>query len=165
MMTSSILIAAGFIVAQALPAGPQTIVTEVAPEALPAAVVSVVLASSPGLTVTGAERKEREGRVYFDVAGTRPDGAEIELDVQQIADGYSVVEIQRDMTFDQMPPAVQAAAERATGGVAPARIIESVQQDGAAIFELFAAGQPLEPAIEVRWSNEQATLLTERWPH
>jgi len=164
-MTVSILIAAGYILVQALPAGPPTVVTNVAPEALPPEVARVAQASSPGLTITAVERKEREDRVYFDVAGTRPDGAEIELDIQQTDEGYAVVEVQRDVAFDQMPPAVQAAARQATGGTAPVRIIESVQQDGSVIFELFAAGQPLEPAVEVRWAAGQAVVLTERWPH
>ncbi|HRO03120.1 MAG TPA: hypothetical protein PLS69_05905, partial [Terricaulis sp.] len=37
----------------------------------------------PGFTMTEAERKEREGRVYFDVEGVRADGGEAEIDVLQ----------------------------------------------------------------------------------
>ncbi|MNH55778.1 hypothetical protein D3C85_411460 [compost metagenome] len=149
----------------ALPQGPHTIITSLTPAELPSALTAKVLAASPGLTITGAERKEREDRIYFDVAGQRPDGAEIELDVQQINDGFDIVEIQRDLTFDEMPEPVRALTATALGQVRPARIIESVQKDGIAIFELFAPGQPAEPSAEIRFAGGEAKLLTERWPH
>ena len=149
----------------ALPQGPHTTITSLTPAELPPALTAQVLATSPGLTITGAERKQREDRVYFDVAGQRPDGAEIEFDVQQIDDRFDIVEIQRDLTFDEMPEPVRALTATALGQVRPARIIESVQKDGIAIFELFAPGQPAEPSAEIRFTGGEAKLLTERWPH
>lgn len=149
----------------ALPQGPHTIITPLTPTELPPALTARVLAASPGLTITGAERKEREDRIYFDVAGQRPDGAEIELDVQQIDGDFDIVEIQRDLAFDDMPEPVRALTASALGQNRPARIIESVQKDGVAIFELFAPGQPSEPSAEVRFENGEAKFLTERWPH
>jgi len=80
-----------------LPQGPHTIITPLVPAELPPTLTARVLSASPGLTITSAERKEREGRIYFDVAGQRPDGAEIELDVQQINGDFDIVEIQRDL--------------------------------------------------------------------
>lgn len=149
----------------ALPQGPHTIITPLTPAELPPALTAEVLAAAPGLTITGAERKQREDRIYFDVAGRRPDGAEIELDVQQINDRFDVVEIQRDLAFDDMPEPVRALTATALGQVRPARIIESVQKDGITIFELFAPGQPIEPSAEIRFADGEARLLTERWPH
>lgn len=148
-----------------LPQGPHTTITPLTPAELPPALTARVLAASPGLTITGAERKEREDRIYFDVAGQRPDGAEIELDVQQIDGDFDIVEIQRDMTFNDMPAAVRALTETALGQNRPVRIIESVQKDGLVIFELFAAGQPAEPSVEIRYEGGEARLLTDRWPH
>lgn len=148
-----------------LPQGPHTTITPLTPAELPPALTARVLAASPGLTITGAERKEREDRIYFDVAGQRPDGAEIELDVQQIDGDFDIVEIQRDMTFNDMPAAVRALTETALGQNRPVRIIESVQKDGLIIFELFAAGQPAEPSVEIRYEDGEARLLTDRWPH
>lgn len=149
----------------ALPQGPHTIITPLTPAELPPALIAQVLAASPGLTITGAERKEREDRIYFDVAGQRPDGAEIELDVQQIDGRFDIVEIQRDLAFEEMPKPVRALTASALGQARPERIIESVQKDGIAIFELFAPGQPAEPSAEIRFADGEAQFLTERWPH
>jgi hypothetical protein len=45
------------------------------------------------------------------------------------------------------------------------RVIESTQNDGAVIYELFAPGQPKTPALEVSWKDGKAKVLTEAWPH
>lgn len=148
-----------------LPQGPHTTITPLSAAELPPGLTEAVLTASPGLVITGGERKEREDRIYFDVAGLRPDGAEIELDIQQIDGGFDIVEIQRDLAFDDMPEPVRALTATALGQVRPARIIESVQKDGIAIFELFAPGQPAEPSAEIRFADGEARLLTERWPH
>lgn len=148
-----------------LPPGPETRIAAVTPADLPPALAALVQQTVPGMTVAEVERKEREGRVYYDIEGARPDGPEVELDVQQTGDRFEVVEIQRDVAFADMPPAVQAAARAATGAFAPQRIIESRQMDDSVIYELFADGQPAEPAMEVRVKNGEAEVLTERWPH
>ena len=44
-------------------------------------------------------------------------------------------------------------------------MIESVQEDGAVIYELFREGQPGEPAAEVKLVDGKAELLTERWAY
>lgn len=149
----------------ALPQGPPTTITPLAPAELPPALTARVVAASPGLVITGAERKEREGRIYFDVAGQRPDGSEIELDVQQTDDVFDIVEIQRDLAFDDMPGPVRTLAATALGSDRPARIIESVQKDGVVIYELFAPEQPTEPSAEIRYAGGEAGFLAERWPH
>lgn len=148
-----------------LPPGPETQVTTVSPADLPPALAALVQQTVPGMTVAEVERKEREDRVYYDVEGTRPDGSEVELDIQQIGDRFEVVEIQRDVAFGDMPAAAQTAARAATGAFAPERIIESAQTDGSVIYELFAPSQPAEPAMEVRVKDGKAEILTERWPH
>ena len=149
----------------ALPPGPETQISDVAPADLPPALGALIQQTVPGMTVAEVERKEREGRVYYDVEGARPDGSEVELDIQQTGDRFEVVEIQRDVAFADMPQAVQTTARAATGAFAPERIIESRQMDGSVIYELFAVGQPAEPAMEVRVRDGKAEVLTERWPH
>jgi len=148
-----------------LPAGPETEAAPVAIADLPPAVAALVQQTIPGMTITEVERKAREGRVYYDVEGARPGGEAVELDIQQTGDRFEVVEIQRDIAFADMPAPVQAAARAATGAFAPARIIESRQTDDSVIYELFAPGQPAEPAMEVRLKDGKAEVLTERWPH
>ncbi|MNJ01322.1 hypothetical protein D3C73_1609250 [compost metagenome] len=64
-----------------------------------------------------------------------------------------------------MPDPVRALTATALGQARPERIIESVQTNGIVIFELFAPGQPVEPAAEIRFENGKASLLSKRWPH
>jgi len=145
--------------------GAETQISTVSPADLSPALTALIQQTVPGMTVAEVERKAREGRVYFDVEGSRPDGSEVELDIQQIGDRFEVVEIQRDIPFDDMPETVQTAARSATGAFAPERIIESRQTDGSVIYELFAPGRRDEPAMEVRVRDGKAEVLTERWPH
>ncbi len=145
--------------------GPDTNVSEVAADGLPAPLAALIEQTVPGMKVSEAERKEREGRVYFDVEGTRPDGSEVELDIIQEGEAFRVVEIQRDIAFADAPAAVIAAARAAPGFFEPQRVIESRQTDGTVIYELFAPGRSDEPAMEVSLKDGRAQLLTERWAH
>lgn len=137
----------------------------VAASAVPAEVLAVVKAAQPSMTIQEAELKEREGRRYYDVEGTLPGGAEIELDLLETPKGWEVVETQRDLPWGDAPHPVHAAAAAPTKGVAPARVIESRQIDGMIIYELFAPGQPKSPAVEISWKDGVAKVLTETWPH
>ena len=153
------------IVTLALVLAGQASAQTVSASAVPADVAAAVKAAQPQMTITEAERKDRDGRRYYDVEGTLPGGGEIELDLLQTAKGWEVVETQRDIAWDQAPGPVQTAAAGPTKGVAPARVIESRQNDGVVIYELFAPGQPKDPAVEVSWKDGVAKVLTERWPH
>lgn len=144
---------------------PATIITPTAAARLPEAVRAAVLEARPGMTIAGAELKEREGRRYYDVEGT-VDGAEIELDLLETPEGWRVVEIQRDLPWSAVPAPVHAAAATERAGFVPVRVIESVQaDDGSIVYELFADGQPATPALEVRVRDGAAEVLTEAWPH
>ncbi|HVL42068.1 MAG TPA: hypothetical protein VM348_07920 [Brevundimonas sp.] len=127
---------------------------------------AVVLIARPGMIISEAELKERDGRRYYDVEGRMPDGSDIELDLLETPSGWKVVEIQRDLAWNRVPAGVRTAAEGARAGFAPVRVIESVQaDDGAVIYELFAEGQPATPALEVRAHDGQTEVLKEAWPH
>lgn len=150
-----------------LSAGPETMIRNVSAVDLPAGLAELVEATVPGMTIVEAERKEREGRIYYDVEGTRPDGSEVEIDVLQAADGkLTAVEVQRDIDWAMAPAPVRAAAAAKKDAFAPERVIESRQvESGATIYELFAPGRKDEPAMEVRWQNDKADVLGERWAH
>lgn len=148
-----------------LPAGPVTSASSVAAEALPPALRAVAEKSVPGMIIGEAERKEREGRVYYDIEGRRPDGSAVELDVLQDGADYRLVEIQRDIAWADAPAAAQAAAKAQKGAFAPERVIESTQIDGSVIYELLAPGRKAEPAMEVKMAGGKAEVLTERWEH
>lgn len=150
-----------------LPEGPETAISNVATAELPAGLAELVEATVPGMTIAEAERKEREGRIYYDVEGSRADGSEIEIDVLQGADGkLSAVEVQRDIDWATAPAEVRAAAAAKKDAFTPERVIESRQVEGGAlIYELFAPGRKDEPAMEVRWQGGKAEVLGERWAH
>jgi hypothetical protein len=149
----------------AMAAVPETRITKVAAADLPPAVVAVVQKAAPGLRIVEAELKEREDRRYFDVEGVLPDGAEIEFDLLETAGAWTIVETQRDIAWTATPQPVRDAAVKAAPKVAPVRVIESSQNDGRVIYELFAEGQPKTPALEVSWKGGVAKVLTEAWPH
>ncbi|UDF02662.1 hypothetical protein [Asticcacaulis sp. AND118] len=138
------------------------VITELTAAELPEGVTRVVRAAVPGMTIAEAQRKERDGRVYFDVEGKRSDGSEVELDVLEEAGAFKVVEIQRDIAWNTAPALVQAAAGKA---IVPVRVIESAQPDGTIIYELFAEGKPAKPSLEVKWKDGKAEVLTQEWPH
>jgi hypothetical protein len=148
----------------ALADGPKTKITEVAPKDLPAAVVAVVKAAAPAMTIKEAELKERADRRYYDVEGVMPDGSEIEFDLLEKNGAWEVVETQRDIAWASAPKLVRDTA--ASGkAITPVRVIESKQTDGMVIYELFAAGKPDDPSMEVSLKDGKAKVLTEVWPH
>jgi hypothetical protein len=142
-----------------------TTVTKVDAANLPPDLVAAVTGAIPGMQIEGAERKEREDRVYYDVEGRRPDGSEVELDVLQEGNNYTVVEIQRDISWDEAPEVARAAAAASQKTFEPVRVIESTQTDGSVIYELFAEGAPEKPSLEVRVIEGKAEVLEEEWLH
>jgi hypothetical protein len=120
------------------------------------------------MSFTEAEAEVRDGRNYYDLAGRLPDGSEIELDLLKEPKGWTVVETQRDIAFASAPEPVRAASLKADPSFAPARVIESRQNDGVVIYELFGpqpqnGGEPRK--IEVKYDGKEAELLTEEWAH
>lgn len=153
------------LLALALAPAVDTKITPVAAKDLPAAVVAVVKGAAPGMTIKEAELKERENRRYFDVEGVMPDGSEIEFDLLEKDGAWSIVETQRDIAWADAPKLVRDAAAASGKAITPVRVIESKQNDGMVIYELFAAGKPKEPSMEVSFKDGQAKVLSEVWPH
>ena len=145
--------------------GIPTTTTEVEVADLPPDLLTLVANAVPGIKVDGAERKERDGRVYYDVEGKRADGTEVELDVLKEPTGYSIVEIQRDIPWSEAPEFVRSAAAASEKAFEPVRVIESKQTDGSVIYELFAQGAPEKPSLEVRAVGNKAEVLEEEWMH
>ena len=142
--------------------GPAAEIDEIAEADLPQGVRDAVLARVPGIKIAEAERKERDGKIFFDVEGMRPDGSPVELDLIEEAGAWRVVEMQRDIAWADAPAPVRAAAGAPADAFAPARVIESTQEDGTIVYELFAAGKADEPAAEVNWKDGKAVLRTTR---
>lgn len=145
-----------------LPEGPDTEITAV-DENIPEGIRAAALAKIEGMVIAEVERKERDGMVFYDVEGTRPDGSEVELDMLEEDGVYTVVEVQRDMAWSDVPADARRAAP--DNLFTPVRVIESVQNDGAVIYELFEDGKPKEPAAEIMVKDGEAKMLTERWKY
>ena len=139
---------------------------ETALEAVPEAVLAAAQAAKPDLEISMAEYERRDGREYYDIGGTLPDGSELELDMMLGDPGWIVVEIQRDITMDLTPAVVGAALAAHSPDWRPDRIIESDQGDGVIIYEFFGPGNGDEPLkIEVKLEGEEAQVLADEWAH
>lgn len=138
--------------------------TDVPVAEVPEPVLAAARAAREGVTITEAEAETRDGRRYFDIGGTLPDGTEIEFDVMEDGGTWRVVETQRDMAFAAVPEPVRAAH---TAGFTPGRVIESTQADGIVIYELFGeqGGNPEGRKVEIKWDGRRAEVLEEEWAH
>ena len=134
---------------------------------LPEAVLAAARQAEPGFKPAEAERETREGRHYFDVGGTLADGSEVEFDIMEEGGQWRVVETQRDIAFGSAPALVQSTARTADPNFVPVRVIESRQNDGIVIYELFGpavnGGEPRK--VEIRYDGSKAELLTKEWAH
>lgn len=145
--------------------GPEAIISEVDSADIPEGIRTAALAKIPGMTIAEVERKERDGMIFYDVEGTRPGGAEVELDMLEENGTYQVVEVQRDIDWSDVPDNARAAALANADMFTPDRVIESVQEDGTVIYELFAPGKTDEPSAEISVKDGAAEMLTERWKY
>lgn len=143
---------------------PSVVITDVDPAALPASVIAAIEAERTGFTISEVQKKVRDGRTYYDVEGELADTTEIEFDILMEGAVAHIVEIQRDLEWDDMPEPVQAMVD-ASEDTRPVRIIESIQTDGAIIYEFFAPDAPADPAYEIRSHAGKLERLTERWMH
>ncbi|WP_052208523.1 hypothetical protein [Croceibacterium mercuriale] len=138
--------------------------TDVPVAGVPAPVLAAARAAREGVTITEAEAETRDGRRYFDIGGTLPDGTEIEFDIMDDGGTWRVVETQRDIAFAAVPEPVRTAH---SAGFTPGRVIESTQADGIVIFELFGeeGGNPEGRKVEIKWDGRRAEVLQEEWAH
>ena len=107
------------------------------------------------------EREDVDGQTEWEVAGTDAQGALYEFDITQSSAGWSVLEIQRDMPWQDVPQPVRDAVAAAPNGFEPARVIESRQPvDGSVVYELFTVEQPAHQAVmEVRFMDGEAAVM------
>ena len=134
---------------------------------VPAEVLAAAQGARPGFTPAEAERETRDGRHYFDIGGTLSDGSEVEFDIMEEGGRWRVVETQRDIEFAAAPAPVRQVAIARDAGFAPTRVIESVQQDGLVIYELYGpqSGDPQGRKLEITWDGSRAEILAREWAH
>ena len=77
-------------------------------EEAPAEAVALVQAAMPGFTIMTVEREDVSGQTEWEIAGADAQGTPYEFDIMQSAAGFSVLEIQRDIPWEETPQAVRA---------------------------------------------------------
>ena len=133
---------------------------------IPASAMDEIKAIKPGFVVEEAEKEFKHGNVYLDIEG-EADGKEIEFDMLQTESGWKVVEVQRDLTWAQLPKDVAEALKDDAPTFEPKRIIESVQYGTEiTIYEFYAVdAEGKESRKEVKVENGVATVLDKEWTH
>ncbi|HNP65434.1 MAG TPA: hypothetical protein PKH39_15975 [Woeseiaceae bacterium] len=135
-------------------------------DSVPAEVLAAAKAARPDLVISGAEFETRNGKEYYDVGGTLPDGSEWELDITRIDGVWTVAEVQRDIGMDLVPEPVSGVLETKFPGWSPNRIIESDQGDGVVVYEFFGKDTEGENTkVEVKLEEGHAELLIDEWVH
>ena len=125
---------------------------------VPPAVLAAATASQPGFVPAEAQAETRDGRDYFDIGGRLADGSEVEFDIVRDGARWQVVETQRDIALAAAPEPVRGAA----GDFQATRVIESRQNDGLVIYELYDSKQR---KLEIKWDGKRAKALTKEWAH
>jgi hypothetical protein len=127
----------------------------------PAEAAALVESAMPGFTIMTVEREDVAGQTEWEIGGTDAQGTPYEFDIMQSSAGWSVLEIQRDIQWQDVPQAVRDAVAAAPNGFEPARVIESRQPaDGSVIYELFTVEQPAHTAVmEVRFMDGEAAVM------
>jgi hypothetical protein len=127
----------------------------------PAEAAALVEQAMPGFSIMSVEREEEGGGIEWEIAGMDANGVAYEFDIMQADDSWSVLEIQRDIPWEDAPQPVRDAVAAAPNGFEPVRVIESRQPaDGSIVYELFTVEQPAHNAVmEVRFMNGEAEIL------
>ncbi|MEO0973568.1 MAG: hypothetical protein AAFX85_10785, partial [Pseudomonadota bacterium] len=130
---------------------------------VPAAVLQVIKAAHPAFEMREAEKEIKHGNTYFDIEGVDGNGNDIEFDTLLQGDGsWRIAEIQRDLSFGQLPEPVAKLYQSRREGVPPRRIIESDQGDGTTIYEFYTLEDGQEHKYEIRLD---VAFLEEEWTH
>jgi hypothetical protein len=134
---------------------------------LPESALAAIKAIAPEFTVKEAEKEYKHGKTYLDVEGHTSDGSEIEFDMLQVDDSWKVVEVQRDLTWEQLPAEVTKALTSHDASFKPKRIIESKQYGtDITVYEFYAVdSQGNESRKEVKVEAGTANVLEKEWEH
>ena len=160
--TKELIALAALAIVACPPSASQTTQTESPASPVPANIAALVSAAVPDIAITGGELNASGNQ--FEVAGTLPNGDEVEVDMVQSNGAWTVDEVQRDIEWPTAPEPVRAAAAAVPDSFEPVRVIESTQAaDGSIVYELFRAtddGSPSRgPAMEVRWHEGSAEVM------
>ena len=140
---------------------------EISIDSIPQGVLDAVKSLAPNMTINEAEKEFKNGENYIDVEGELENGNEIEFDLLKKGDTWQIVEIQRDLTIDQLPENVVSALRTDSPSFEAKRIIESVQHgEEITVYEFYGVndeGQEIRKEVKLEAGN--AEVLEKEWAH
>lgn len=133
---------------------------------IPQAVLNAIKALHPDFKAQEAEKEFKHDKVYLDVEGEL-NGLEVEFDLLQMPDGWTIVEVQRDLHWEDLPTSVAEVLTHQAPDFEPRRIIESIQHNtDTTIYEFYAvSSEGIESRKEVMLKEGVATVLQKEWQH
>ena len=133
---------------------------------IPASALQAIAGIYPEFEPNVAEKEFKHGKVYLDIEGDLS-GSEIEFDMLQNGESWEIVEVQRDLIWEELPALVKEELVSNAPGFEAKRIIESIQHGTAVtIYEFYARdSQGVESRKEIILENGIARLLQEEWQH
>ena len=136
-------------------------------DAIPTSALTAIKSVAPNFAVQEVEKKYKHDHVYLDVEGKDANGNEIEFDMLQDGQQWRIVEVQRDMTMEDLPSAVQTLIKKQENSDQVRRIIESKQYGtDITIYEFYlVAENGTESRKEIKSENDEVVLLDEEWKH
>jgi predicted flavoprotein YhiN len=139
----------------------------IALDQIPAQALEAVRQLRPDFQAKEAEKELKHGNRYLDLEGVTGEGMEIEFDMLLNDNNqWEVVEIQRDVTLADCPPAVRDLYVETFESTVPDRIIESQQMSDVVVYEFYVVGNGGKTEkSEIKLEGEKATLLSEEWEH
>lgn len=135
-------------------------------EQIPVSALQAISSVYPDFVPEVAEKEFKHGKVYLDVEGDLS-GSEIEFDMLQQGESWQIVEVQRDLVWEELPALVKEELSSNAPDFDAKRIIESIQHGTAiTIYEFYSKdSQGVESRKEVKLEKGIARLLQEEWQH
>lgn len=135
--------------------------------AIPTSALTAIKSIAPNFAIQEVEKEYKHDHVYLDVEGKDAKGNEIEFDMLQDGEHWKIVEVQRDMTMEDLPSAVKTLIKKQENSDQVRRIIESKQYGtDITIYEFYlVAENGTESRKEIKSENGEVVLLDEEWKH
>ena len=136
-------------------------------DAVPASALTAIKSVAPNFAIQEVEKEYKHDNVYLDVEGEDANSNEIEFDMLQDGEQWKIVEVQRDLTMEDLPSTVKTLIKNQENSDQVRRIIESKQYGtDITIYEFYlVAENGTESRKEIKSENGEVVLLDEEWKH
>ena len=141
--------------------------SETSLDSVPAKVIALAEDANPVGELTAAEYEVKNGREIYDIGGVTADGNEIEFDIgRELGGDWAILETQRDIAPDALPPLVTAELARSHPDVTVNRVIEGALPNGTTVYEIYGIdANGGEMQIEILVENGEARTLEDLLPY